>query len=282
MDERLRVGDVFRTAASGTRVALGPFLVLAALLIAWGWVAPRPAFEPDAPLDVSAGLTWALSSLVFFTIYSVLYIGLACIALDACRGRPVEWRRLWPSMSLLTEIGVVLLVAWLAAWLGPVVVVLVLLTSVGSLAKSPVMLVLASQIAFWPIVVLSLGWSQVYNCVIDGTSRWLSSMTDSWRLTRGHKLQLFVVYATLFVVAAGVLLPLELYMHGMLDLIRSGAEISAEQLRSWNEGSSSAGGMALSAVGSAFNLFVVFVHAALYVRLRSIEHAADGATDAFG
>jgi len=115
-------------------------------------------------------------ALVMIIINSMLYFGLARIAIETARGHVARWDMFVIPGSVYVQIAVVGIACGMTIGAGILFFIV-------------------------PGIVLALMWSQVYCLLIDQRAQWFQSVSLSQQLTEGKKMQLLELFFRIFVIS---------------------------------------------------------------------------------
>lgn len=240
--EELSVLDVYKTAARGVRGAFTPAALYFLILTAWGlWSnLPGPSTGRLDPTDPAPALLDLIGFLVVLAALSWLACGIIRMALDGVRNRPLDWHRFNTPMADWAQVGVVGLVAALAIAAGFMLLIV-------------------------PGVVLMLMWSQAYIAILDHRADWFAALSFSKSLTRGYKGAILLVFAILIIASMLIQVPSFMVMRDTFFSQVQGAPTQVPAVE--------VSPMAMMVIGastildSALQTFMIFVSAAIYIRL---------------
>jgi hypothetical protein len=120
-------------------------------------------------------------ALAMIIINSVLYFGLACIAIETARGRVATWDMFRMPAEVYIQVAAVGIVCGIAIVAGFLFFII-------------------------PGVILALMWSQVYCLIIDRKAQWFESVSLSKQLTEGNKMSLLELFFRIFVISLPVVI----------------------------------------------------------------------------
>jgi len=146
------------------------------------------AFQAVTQLSLAGAMEdspWRVMPFLF--IYSIaimaLYYGYMLAVLRVARGEPVTSADFLAGFTRL-----------------PYLLIVAILTSIAVAAGYVVFIV--------PGVILALGWSQSHLVVLDQRAGPIEAMERSWRMMKGHRLSLFLLYLVMMGIFLVSMIPL--------------------------------------------------------------------------